>query len=530
MGESVAVLDQELDIFQRHPDLVALSQRFGDVALLPVAETTPVYPQLFNAEAIPEVAARRADARQAAHAIYETRMQHLRDGDYHAVPPAVDPLSNAARVVEAEQRYGRDSDQYRMWYNSLTVDSSRLLAEAGSKHAAAYFPMLEQRYDEAAGGYTFEGRVLQEMVGDGITPIAEAEENDYRIGEYVEEAIAPVVRTLGRTALGKAAVLPAEQAPEHAHKSVHTIAECADWAQELYDRVKDDEAALIKADFQGYVPKRNKLMIRTFRYPSTEVRYLEQMAVSGEWITPAVILEFKYRTGVLERGQTPDKITRRGTQMVDFEGRGALDILRTLDDIAGEFSGKNIFKGEEVAPDHPKDYTAIPAEAAAHEQQFEAEKKVLTDHLIELEKKGTDHFLSNALVANFVQDLLLEKVKADPEQAEVIFDKQSSERVRDLIAHHQAGNDEAAADLWLRIKAAAPKVEFCTGGSCGLESLNIGTAAGMAAKQLLGIKGDGEILRDTQRACPDCHEYEVVYDSKTGSKACLNCKKTEIKK
>lgn len=572
MREAVAVLEQELELFQNHPDIVTLDRRFGDLALLLAAGPAPAdleaapdyllqssspepaipvgavtalenpkaYPRLFNAEAISELAARRVIARETADAIYEKRMQHLREGEYDVVPQSVDPLSTAARVVQAERLHGRGSAEYQAWYCNLLVDSSRLLEEAGSKGTAAYFLPLRQEYNAAADGYEFEGRILQDMVADGITPIAEPEENSYRIGEYVEEAISPVVRMLGRTMLLDTTVQPAvmqkaerpaalETTPEQCEMSVHTIAECANWALDLYDRVKHDPEALAKADFQGYVPENDKIMIRTTRYYSRfDVRYLEQVAVPG--YPPEVILEFNYRTGVLERGQTPDKITRRATQIIDPEGLGALDIMRVLDDIAGELTGKIFFKGQEVGPDHPKDYAVIPAEALAHQQKFEADKYILADYLIELENKGTDHFAANAVVADFVQDLLLEKVKADPEQAEVIFDKRTANNIKIYAAHREAGNDTAAEDLWRIIKAQAPKVEFCTGGSCGLAALSGGSAAGIKAKELLGISGDSELVRDTERACPECHEYEVVYDVNTGSKACLNCHKTEIKK
>ncbi|HEX8763342.1 MAG TPA: hypothetical protein VF733_06335 [Candidatus Saccharimonadales bacterium] len=514
---------------------VLLWQKFGgDLAIEPDALPEPASNPKVNsfwsefaqnswirADVLPGVFVARTEAALEAETIMEARMQHLRDGEFDQVPWTVDPLSSAARVIKAKKECGEKSTAYREAKESLDVDCQRLLAEAWSKDAdSEYFAPLEQPFNAALNSFTYKNYSLDVMVRQGLSPMAEPEEKQYRVGEFVEERTYKAVRHAGALAL-KGATTPASDHGQARALTVTTISECADWAIEAYDRGE-------RNDLGGYAPKKKKLKLRSVAIRPT-VRYQEEFAMSGEYITHDVVVEALRRNSVIQQDQNPSKVEVRALQLVNMNGDGVLAFARLLDTVAGEVHDKTIFCGVEVDADHPRNYAAIPAEAATRQKKLKADAATLSDYLIRLEKDGTDHWAANALVRTFVTNLLLEKVKDDPVRAEIVFDQKTAQGIREYQALQARGDVLLAERLWQSVQAGAPAAGFCGAGSCGLASEKSTTDDAQKAIKL-GLKAtNGEIIRDTERKCPSCKEKTILYDSK-GSKVCINCDKKDIKR
>lgn len=520
-GPNLGIVEDDIS----HLDFPTPEVEAGDTAHL-AFETSSLW---MDAAIIPELAAARKNAMLEAETLLEARMQHLRDCEYDLVPLDIDPLGTAARVVKAKKIYGENSLEYKKARNSLEVDCRRLFAEAWRKNSWEYFEPLEQPFDADRDCYTFMGRSLTEMVADGVTPLAEAEERTIRLHEFVEEKTAVAAQRLGAISLKRAiedrsllAGKPAEPAI-----TINTINECPDWAIENYKAGRTDMHG-------GYNPKKETMMVRSMRIKNG-IRYQEQLAVpvrgkNGEcYFTRAVIIETMRRMGVINETRQLSKTEVRATQMINMGGEGVLHIVKKLDDVASELSGETIFLGEKVSADHPRDYASIPAEARERQEKLKADGTALADKLIDLEENQTDHFVANGIVSAFVTNRLLQKVKTDVKQAEIAFDSETASLVREYQARVARGELIQAQLTWANVEATAPPASFCGAGSCGLEGVDPQSKEGKAAMQL-GLKANNskELLKDKERACPGCKKKTIYYDL-VGSKACISCNKKDIK-
>ncbi len=504
-----------------HLDYLTPNLEVDEIALLDF-EAPLVW---MSAAVIPELATARQNAMLEAETLLAARMQHLRDGEYDLVPLDIDPLSTAARAVKAKEKYGENSLEYKTARTSLEVDCQRLFAEAWRKNSWEYFEPLEQQFDTARDCYTYMGRSLSEMVADGVTPLAEPEENTIRLHEFVEERTAVAAQRLGAVSLKK--VIGGKALAEQSATpdlTVNTINECPDWAIENYKADKMDMLG-------GYNPEKETMMIRSMRIENG-VRYQEQLAIPVKhlkrYITREVIVETMRRMGVIDTAHQPTKTEVRATQMINFNGEGVLDIIKKLDDVASELSGKTIFLGDQVSADHPRDYAAIPAEAGERQEKLKTDSNALAEKLIELEEHKTDHFVASGIVSMFVTNRLLQKVKNDVEQAEIVFDRKTADGIREYQTLLAQGDLIQAHFIWGNVEAVAPPASFCGAGSCGLESESALSKDGQKAVEL-GLKAtDGKVIRDTERACPDCKKKALHYDD-NASKVCTNCNKKDIK-
>jgi hypothetical protein len=473
-----------------------------------------------SADSFVDIAEARSAAYQDAGAIMEERRGNLRAGNYEAVPLGIDVLTTASRVLEAETRYGKDSAEYKRAKHSLDVDCQRFVAEGWRNNTWEYFPELEQPYDESIDDFTYMDRSLTEMTRDGITPIADAEEGENRKSEYVEQRTSLAVRSLGATMLSTELHGMDIRAKDGVHKrglSMATISECPDWAHEAYQAGKKE--------LGGYVPQINKLMVRNMRI-ETNSRFLEQIGLSGEYITHDVVLEAKRRLGSILPGQQLTKTEVRATQILNMNGEGVLSLTRALDAVASEMSGKVIFLGEEVHPDHPRDYAAVPQEATRRQEELSQEADRLADYLLSLCRGNASRYTAEDQVRAFVDEMFLEKVKHNPVQASITFDHKTA---RGIIEVMNTEDKQLADRLWLKIKAEAPSFNFCGAGSCGLEGVDPRSKEGQTATAL-GLKANNskELLKDKERSCPGCNKKTVYYDL-VGNKACIGCKKTKLK-
>jgi ribosomal protein S27E len=509
------------------------------LTLVPPLESPPAIPspvEVSAAEETPAFAWRDADtitglrlAREAAKAkaaqILEERTRLLGENpETTEVPNPVDPLSTAARLIAARKKYGKQSPEYREARASLVHDCRRLFAEAYRKNTWEYFPETEQPYDETVGDYTFMGYPLTTMVEQGVTPLAEQEEQTARTSELMEEAGYKAVRTLGSLAVGKVTVLkPARpafagaEAQEQPEVRAMTIAECPDWAIDAYKRNS-------KGGWGGYVPENEKLMLRGVRCVGSGSRFQEQLALPGKEITHKVVVEWLGRKQVIKPEEQPTKEEVRSKQLLSLECQDVFAVGRELDSIASELGGKTIFLGEAVSEDHPRDYEAAREEAARRQAKQERQSNELADFLVALEEAGVDHWPAQGIVEKQVKKMVFAGVKGDREAAAAAFDEKTADRVDTAIKLRAAGNELAAKREEAKAEKEAPDPPFCGSGSCGLKDGKDSKEKSRMSREL-DQQDDESLVQDVERACKNCGKKTLwyVFSDKVVKTGCSSC-------
>ncbi len=525
---------------------VALAPQFEDLAIQPLdqrptfqviageglgATESPVVASLslVNSENIPELSLKRRNAADNASKILAQNRSLIRTGKPEAVPTSVDALGTARQVVETKKRYGEDSPQYQEVRTGLILDSERLLAEAYSKNTAEYFAKITQNRDQSTGEYFSHGLSISRMVHNGLSPSAEPEEQDRRVNEYVEEATYEAIGSMiGRVGLrgaiqeiGATATLPAagEHAPAQPNLSVMTISECTDYAIEGYK-------INAKASHGGYAPAVEKIMIRGVHYfDDAGDRQEEQAAVPGLYINHEIVQTVLAKKAAVTAKAEMTKTEIHGSQFISVNGESVMDLIKELDQEAGAVHGKNIFMGEAVAEDHPKDYDEFVEDAEVRRAKLAPKPTQLAEYLIALEEKGTDPRVATALVDKFLKATLLEVASKHPELAEAMFDKATAVGFSEVARLDALGRTSEARQLQQRVEKEAPEVSYCGADSCGLEGVDPNSPAGKIAA---GLGLSGTILRNTEQACTNCHELELHHDY-NGNTACVNCRSTKLK-
>jgi len=510
---------------------------------MPTLHTAVPAEHSFSPEETPSVEWRDADtisglrrareaAREEAAQILQERIDQLcEDPETAAVPNPVDPLTTAARALKVKREFGEDSPEYAEARDSLVQDCKRLFGEAYRKNRWEIFGETKQTFNTATGGYEFMGYSLDTMVRQGVTPMAEKGEQRARTAEYVEEQTYKAVRGLGFLAVGNVAVLrPGQPIASETAKvkgpevRVLTISECPDWAIDAHARQS-------KGGWGGYAPETEKIMIRGVRFAHDGNRYQEQVAVPGIHINHKVVVETMRRMQVVGANEELSKDDVRAKQVVNVSGQGALATVELLDTVAGEFSGKLIFLGEEVSEDHPRDYNLAREEAAARQERQEADAQNLANFLMTLEETGADHWVAQGIVGKRVHQVVFAGVKGNREAAAAAFDEKTAEKIEEAQKLREAGNEEGARKVEALAEKEAPAAAYCGSGQCGIEGASIQQTA--EACSALGVDANVEVLRDTERPCQNCKtvgEVFYVVDKDSGAligKYCGNCKATE---
>jgi hypothetical protein len=412
-------------------------------------------------------------------------------------------------LEKAESEYGKHSPEYKELFSAVVLDCSRLLGEAERKNTWEYFEESKQVFDHQDGQYIAQGVHTLDVVERGLSPTTdEDEEQDRRVNEFVEEHTyhsVRKIRVLGRLGL-------------HEEVRVKTISECTDWAIEAY---KTDS----KKSHGGYAPGIEKFMIRGMRFDDEGRRYEEQLALPGIYITHDIIMDVMKEEGAISQDTGLTKTELHSKQFIDPTGQSVIDLAEKLDQKASEVSGKNVFMGEEVSPAFVKDYSAIPADAKQRRDKRQHLSHELADQVIKLQASKTDSWAAEGIVGKIVQKMLFGIVKNNPELAAQVFDKETADGFEQVAHLESLGRYQEARLLQEDVEKNAPEASYCGAGSCGLEAaINFREIAKVHA---LGLKG--ELIHDSERACPACNKKSVYYDEK-GSKACAGCGISEIKR
>lgn len=464
------------------------------------------------AQFIPELAQAQAEARHLASAILANNRERLMDGDFDGVPIPVDPLSTADVLRDARDRFGVASPECQQARKALLLDCHRLLLEAFRANTWEYFPESQQVYNSQTGDFYSHGHRIADLVTNGLSPVAEKEEQDRRLNEAVEEM--GTYRRLGSMLLGK--TITTEIVPEN--KTVTTISECTDWAIQNH---KDG-----RLETGGYVPKIQKFMIRSVRFDvATQSRYEEQLGASGEYIDHDIIVE-ALRT--FDQRLSPDmsKTDVHATQMVTELDSSAWDWIELLDSLATQKHGVQIFMGELLHPGQTKDYDLARRQAAERSANMDDMAGELAQQVLTLADSNVDHWAANGMIENELKTMMFKVCREEPSRSYEMFDAATAQGFAQVQYLESIGQFEQANLLRAQTEKQAPAPEFCGAGSCGLEHANLSLKQ---AKDLNVEIGD-KVLKDTQRACK-CGNKSIVYAyNKTQvKKLCTSCGAKENK-
>lgn len=491
------------EIYREQPVDLEVSQRYlklVDQAMVDVATLTGFVDQnsWISADDLPSLRADRLRFDSESHEIIEDRMHLLREGRGDEVPYAFNTLTTAHKLLKAEEVHGVDSPEYAKYLKGLHLDTTRHIAEANRRLTYMYAPETEQVYDPELDSYVYGGYVLDEVVTDGLTPVgAEQVGIDVLIADRREELTA---KSLGKLMLGQLGI----------------------------ERPRQPVTMLTVSQ----VENSPQIMVRGLRFDQARnSRFQEQVGFVKGLITHHDIVDVFKDKGVIDADAQPSEIDVLGIQAISLRGETPLNFMQSLDIVASKRTGKNIFMGEEVGAEHPKDYSVIPGEAAEREAQQEDQAKALMDELLSLARRGVDGWLANMLIDKFVTDMLLDKVSNDPAAARNIFGEKTARTIEQSMNLRRIGDISGANQVLDQARVEAPQATVCSGGSCGLESVDEKTRLA-TIKELGGKEGD-TVLRDKVRSCPKCREKSLIYvfnDKEVRTKCQGTCKQQNLKK
>lgn len=461
--------------------------------------------QYTNIDDLPEVAAARQDIRDEAWTTLEARRQQINNGEWQYVPLPIDVLSTASKVLEARDQHGQDSAERQELSAGLWLDCHRLLVEWYRKNTGEYFPAVYHGFDPTAEDFYSHGLFIGQMTKNALTPQDTPEDEDRRVNERVEEATPQILRKIGGIALGGT--------------RIRTISECTDAAIEAYS--SDLAAGAEHRGYNGYVPEIQKVMIRDFLFDeASDGRFEEQIGLPGIYLTHEIFQEALLRRGVDVIDK--DKTGLHGTQMLAGDDL-VTGFLPILDAVASEQWCTNIFMGEEVPTDHPKDYDNIRVEAKARQENLESHSSMVADFVLGLAENNADPREAPAIVEKFVKKILMNMARHNTELATQIFDDKTAEGLRQVVYLESVGRSQEAWELYQKVEVAAPGGGFCGAGSCGLEAITAGSSDAADIKKL-GFNAKDSI-KDTERKCK-CGAKTVYYDLGQSKKGCTTCGKT----
>lgn len=445
-------------------------------------------------------------ARQMGEAIRDERMELLREGEFDAVPMPIDMTGTARKVVEAEHTYGAYSTEASHWRDALRGDAERQVAEATSKMTWGYFKPLVHTFDAEEGVFKAYNHSVRQIVENGISPMAEAEDTERSINDY-------------RAELLDEAFIRSPYADEYV---LFTISQCADWA--IADYESDRAQGSATKAYGGYVPDIEKTMVRAVSFDSEkQERYVEQIALPGTVIDHDTWQDVVKVLGVVSPEQAISKTELHGMRIMVHKDvlSGALDLAKLADAIGEERTGQALFMGEPV-DESSMDYADIPGEADRRNAAYKEVVTDLADKMLELERDGVDKWQTEIHVSNFLKNSLLEIVKQAPEQARVIFDDATADGLLLAQQYRQTGRYDEAIRLEAHIEATAPAPSSCGAGSCGLAGVDSASKEAYIKKHG-GEKGDS-VLKDEVRRCK-CGSKSIVYifNSKKVIKYCESC-------
>ena len=477
---------------------------------------------MVRADGIPEIHDGRERRREEALAVMGERYELKEQGREDEIPLEVNALGTANRVEAAKIIYGEGSPEHEAALELLHEDVTRLVGEAFRRLAAEYFPPLEHTFNEQEDAFFAHGYSTAEMTRNGLTVSTHDEEGFRRVNEFVEDGT-----TIDFFKLDEYQGRPIDE------WRILSISECANWAIRKYQQHQEEGKS---SGYGGYVPVIEKMALRMFSFDTEAcIRYEEQMLMAGNVVTHETIVDALQDADQLEEGDRPDKTRLHGMQFIVHQSvfANVLDVASFLDSAAMRRHGAAIFQGEFVDPEqHHMDYSRIPEEARARQEQQKEVVAELMGYVLKLKEMGISDKQSLKRVAGFLDNLMHERAQADPDLAEVMYDKNTADNYRlynQLLADAESYGDNdprrkqvlsQAQEQLEKTREEAPDIDFC-GAECGIDELEVVEKIFYKwAQQLLELRARQEKQDNAtdKSSCDSCGETHTA-SSKCKKKA-----------
>lgn len=443
-------------------------------------------PAFISADTVPELFIKRRKAERVAIRTLAQNSHLLHNGRGDKVPTPVDALGTVRQVIEKKRKFGENSPEYQEGFEGLILDDERLIGEAKSKNRPEYFGRTKRRFRPATQEYFAHGLSISSMVNNGLSPLADPEEQGRRVKEVVEEdgtyvPIGSMIARLGLKRMVELLPIPVEQKLPKVSVEVTTISECADYAARDY-KINP------KGPHAGYRPAMEGLAIRRAYFEDDSGdREEDQVIIAGKYINHGIIREVLADEGVIDKGQKMTKTEVLGTQLISVNSGGLMGFVQKLDQKASAKHGVNLFMGVEVPTDHPKDYSKFMEEAEERRKELAPMPVQLAEFQVGLEEKGINSQVAEGLIQGFLKDKLLKIAKSNPELAEAMFDQDTAQGFAKVARLEAAGRSEEAHQLQLMVERNAPAVDYCGGGG-GSSAMSEAQASGFSINSR-GSKG-----------------------------------------
>lgn len=462
----------------------------------------------------PEVHTELQAERNRSWDIVHSRDALVRAGRGSEVPLPLDALSTAHHAVEAKRTHGLNSFEYLEAWQAVYTDTLRLITEWNRKLKPEVFGELRHHYHQPEEEFYSHGLAIGQMTLNALVPVAKSpEETARRVNERVEDRTPVIIQKVGKFALGGV--------------GIRTISMCTDQAIEEYE--SDQAKGEAHRGYDGYVPEVEKVMIRDIRIDSeTGDRIQTQVGLIGK----LSITEDVFKRALLRRGVDISELNKTGIHglqlLVDDDLK---DFAKLLDEVASEEWCTPIFMGERVDEDHPRDYDAFWTEAIKRQESLRDLAATATTFILDLAEDDFDRRKAPRHIEEFIKKLLLGEAMRNVEAARHAFGEETAQGIMEVQAMQQAGQQQEAFNRMREVEKQAPVGGACSGGSCGLESVNENSLEGKSLRQSLQAEDGDTIVKDKERACK-CGSKSIVYayNKSKVNKYCESCKAFESKR
>jgi len=405
-------------------------------------------PFALSADNVEQVAFARGAAAAEALGILAMRQS----GELAQVP-AVDAIGGAKRYVEYSREYGVGTPEALHYLDQVDEDVRTMLFEA--LYAWGFVSETTKTYDPKtghflAGNYQFRKDILRSGLSSNLIDW----EQERRGAEYVEEATLEAMVSSG------------------VYKDYSLI------TFSMHPRK-------VGAKYLGYREENMKMMMRYSDIHDSNgliIRTDHQASCDGPSL--ATIKGFYARLGIDTKLVEDEAGVLRLQALVPKNGIGFY--LQLLDEVQGD----NSFMLRRGKTPSKSDYDDLVNNSKKREEQVIAERNRLKQVVLEMAEHGYETLQARKLLGIFVEDLVHEICRDNPEFALYAFDQKTYNRYSEAAALRSSGRHVEADAIEHDAREFAPAISYCGGAGDPEMADKIGGYAREATAEEIARFGD----------------------------------------
>jgi len=367
--------------------------------------------------------------------------------------PVVDAIGSARRYHEYVSQFGENAPETQQYLNQVQEDVRTMLFEA--LYSWGFVSETHKVYDSESGHFMASNyRFRKDILQSGLSSHLIDWEQERRGAEYVEEATLEAM------------------VPSGLYKDYALI------TFSMHPRKPG-------AKDLGYRAENMKMMMRYSNISDSGggVERVDHQA-SCDGPSLATIKEFYARLGVDTKLIKDEAGVLRLQALVPKKGIGFY--LQQLDEVQGDNSFM-LRRGKKPAQ---KDYDQLVDSSKQREEQVMAERQKLTHVVLELAKRDFNSASARRLLGEYVEDLVHDICRDNPELALYAFDKDTYRRYSEAAALRSSGRHAEADAIEKDAREFAPAVSYCGGAGDPELAEKIGGYAREATAEEIARFGD----------------------------------------